>query len=262
MQNDLLVNDNEGILEITFNRPERKNAISRNMFEELLGILEKNIYKSNLKALFLSGSGDAFSAGGDVKDMAANTENISLQEKTQNLRRIMEISKIIYNSPVPTVAVINGVAAGAGFALSLACDFRISTELGKFTTAFSKVGFSGDFGVSFFLSKIVGTSKAKELLFFSDVIDAKNAFQLGIINYLIESNNQQEFINEIKNKFKKLAPIAIKYIKKNIINFDTGNFEKYLEDEALYQMICSETEDHKNAVKAFVNKEKMKFQGK
>ena len=262
MKNDLLINNSNGILDITFNRPDRKNAISRSMFEELLEVLEKNIYNSNLRAIFLSGSGDSFSAGGDVKDMASREDPSTLQEKTDALRKLMEISRMLYTSPVPTVAVIDGVAAGAGFALSLACDFIISTELGKFTTAFSKVGFSGDFGISYFLSKTVGLSKAKELLFFSEVLSAHDAEKLGIINYLIDSKSKEVFINDIKNKFKLMPPIAIKYMKKNLNNVDLGNLEKALDQEALYQMICSDTDDHKNAVKAFVNKEKVIFKGK
>ena len=116
MNSDLIINNNEGILEITFNRPERKNAISRAMFEKILETLKLNIHNKNLRAIFISGSGDAFSAGGDVKDMATKKDLDSLQEKTQTLRNLMEISKILYTSPVPTVAVVNGVAAGAGLA--------------------------------------------------------------------------------------------------------------------------------------------------
>jgi 2-(1,2-epoxy-1,2-dihydrophenyl)acetyl-CoA isomerase len=174
----------------------------------------------------------------------------------------MEISKILYTSPVPTVAIVNGVAAGAGLALSLSCDFRISTEHGKFTTAFSKVGFSGDFGISYFLSKLVGVSKAKELLYFSDVIDGTKALSLGIVNFLIDSNEIKNYSDSLKNKFKNMPPIAIKYMKKNLNNTDYENLETCLDQEALYQMICSETEDHKNAVLAFVNKEKVAFKGK
>ena len=262
MSSDLIINNNEGILEITFNRPERKNAISRAMFEKILETLKLNIHNKNLRAIFISGSGDAFSAGGDVKDMATKKDLDSLQEKTQTLRNLMEISKILYTSPVPTVAVVNGVAAGAGLALSLSCDFRISTEHGKFTTAFSKVGFSGDFGISYFLSKLVGISKAKELLYFSDVIDGTKALSLGIVNFLIDSNEIKSYTDSLKNKFNNMPPIAIKYMKKNLNNTDYENLETCLDQEALYQMICSETEDHKNAVLAFVNKEKVVFKGK
>ncbi len=261
MQKDLITKITDGILEITFNRPERKNAISRDMFEILLKNLEKNINNNNLRALFISGSGDAFSAGGDVKDMASREDESSLTAKTESLKKLISISEIIYTSPIPTVAVIDGVAAGAGLAISLACDFRISTERGKFTTAFSKVGFSGDFGISFFLTKMLGTSKAKELLYFSDIIDSKQALKLGLINFLIESQNKDAFVDDMKSKLKKLPPIAIKYMKKNILNVDIMDIGKSLEQEALYQMICSETEDHKNAVRAFVEKKVIDFKG-
>ena len=262
MTEALLIKNGSDILEIRFNRPERKNAISRDMFEKMLHELEKNILDNNLKAIFLEGTGDCFCAGGDVKDMAASEDYRTLPEKTENLKRLMQISNILYNATVPTVAVINGIAAGAGFALSLACDFRISTELGKFTTAFSKVGFSGDFGITYFLSKIVGISKAKELLFFSDIIDANEAHKLGIVNYLIDAKNKEDFVKQMKNKIKSQAPIAIKFMKKNFRNLELGILEKSLEYEALYQMICSETQDHKNAVEAFVKKEKVVFRGK
>ena len=101
---------------------------------------------------------------------------------------------------------------------------------------------------------MLGTSKAKELLYFSDIIDSKQALKLGLINFLIESQNKDAFVDDMKSKLKKLPPIAIKYMKKNILNVDIMDIGKSLEQEALYQMICSETEDHKNAVRAFVEK--------
>ena len=182
MEKNIIVNENNGILEIVFNRAESKNAINREMFEILLSVLNDAQQNSNLRAIFLSGNGDAFSAGGDVKDMAKDSPSISLQEKTNSLKRIMNISKLLHEGVVPTVAVINGVAAGAGFALALACDIRIASENAIFTTAFSKIGFSGDFGGSYFLSKIIGTAKARELFYFSEMIDANSSKKMGIIN--------------------------------------------------------------------------------
>ena len=164
--------------------------------------------------------------------MASKEDFSTLQEKTQSLKNLMQISKILYTSPVPTVAFINGVAAGAGFAISLSCDLRVSSELGKFTTAFSKVGFSGDFGISYFLSKLVGTSKAKELLYFSDVIDANKANDLGIVNFLISSEEIKTFKNSLKEKFIKMPPIAIKYMKKNLNNVDHESLDTCLDQEA------------------------------
>ena len=132
----------------------------------------------------------------------------------------------------------------------------------NFTTAFSKIGFSGDFGGSYFLTKLVGTAKAKELYYFSEKIDAEKANNLGIINEIHEAADIDEVVKKLKNKFKELPPIAIKYMKKNLNLAVSGDLDLLLDQEALHMMICSETEDHKNAAKAFVKKEKPVFFGK
>ena len=174
----------------------------------------------------------------------------------------MGVSELLYSLPIPSIAIINGPAAGAAFAISLACDLRIATENAKFVTAFAKIGFSGDFGGSYFLTKIVGTAKARELYYLSETIYAQKAKELGIINQLIESDNLDVYVEELKSKFQALPPIAIRFMKKNLNNAELGNLDLSLNDEALYMMICSETEDHKNAAKAFVKKEKVVFKGK
>ena len=262
MTNSLLIKRENDILEIMFNRPESRNAITRDMFEQMLTTLEKCKEDNELRAIFLSGKGEAFSAGGDVKDMATRKDNSSLQEKTNSLRRIMGVSELLYSLPIPTISIINGPAAGAGFAIALACDMRVATENAKFVTAFSKIAFSGDFGGSYFLTKIIGTAKARELFYLSDTIDAKKAHELGIINNLVAANEIGEYVTSLKNKFRNLAPIAVRYMKKNLNIAEVGDLNLSLNQEALHMMICSETEDHKNAAKAFVNKEKVVFKGK
>ena len=262
MSEHILIEKKNNILHIRFNRPDSKNAITRDMFELLLNTLEGCKKDHNLRAIFLTGEGDAFSAGGDVKDMATKEDNSSLEEKTNSLRRIMGVSELLYTLPIPTISIINGAAAGAGFAIALACDMRIATQNAKFVTAFSKIAFSGDFGGSYFLTKIIGTAKARELFYLSEVIDAEKAKNLGIVNNIIDSNEIDEYTVSLKNKFKDLAPIAIKYMKKNLNIAEVGDLNLSLNQEALHMMICSETEDHKNAAKAFVNKEKVVFQGK
>ena len=262
MSEHILIEKKNNILHIRFNRPDSKNAITRDMFELLLNTLEGCKKDHNLRAIFLTGEGDAFSAGGDVKDMATKEDNSSLEEKTNSLRRIMGVSELLYTLPIPTISIINGAAAGAGFAIALACDMRIATQNAKFVTAFSKIAFSGDFGGSYFLTKIIGTAKARELFYLSEVIDAEKAKDLGIVNNIIDSNEIDEYTVSLKNKFKDLAPIAIKYMKKNLNIAEVGDLNLSLNQEALHMMICSETEDHKNAAKACVNKEKVVFKGK
>ena len=262
MNKDILIENKDNILDIKFNRPESRNAITREMFESLLTVLEKCKEDHELRAIFLSGEGDAFSAGGDVKDMASKEDTSSLEEKTNSLRRIMGVSELLYTLPIPTISVINGAAAGAGFSIALACDMRIATENAKFVTAFSKIAFSGDFGGSYFLTKIIGSAKARELFYLSEAIDGKKANDLGIVNSLVNSTEIDDYTKNLKNKFRNLAPIAIKYMKKNLNVAEIGDLNLSLNQEALHMMICSETEDHKNAAKAFVNKEKVVFKGK
>ena len=139
---------------------------------------------------------------------------------------------------------------------------RIATENAKFVTAFSKIAFSGDFGGSYFLTKIIGSAKARELFYLSEAIDGKKANDLGIVNNLVNSTDINDYVKKLKNKFKNLAPIAIKYMKKNLNVAEMGDLNLSLNQEALHMMICSETEDHKNAAKAFVNKQKVVFKGK
>ena len=227
MSEHILIEKKNNILHIKFNRPESKNAITRDMFELLLATLEECKEDHNLRAIFLTGEGDAFSAGGDVKDMATKQDNSSLEEKTNSLRRIMGVSELLYTLPIPTISIINGAAAGAGFAIALACDMRIATQNAKFVTAFSKIAFSGDFGGSYFLTKIIGTAKARELFYLSEVIDAEKAKNLGIVNNIIDSNEIDEYTVSLKNKFKELAPIAIKYMKKNLNIAEVGDLNHH-----------------------------------
>ena len=169
MTNDLIVNKENSILKITFNRPERRNALSHDMLNTLYHELIKAENDSSIRALVLTGSGNAFCAGGDLKDMAErDNEEETTQEKTNNLRRMMEASRILHEMPIPTIAILPGAAAGAGLSLALACDMRIASENAKITTAFAKAGFPGDFGGTFFLTQMIGTARA--IILFSPFI--------------------------------------------------------------------------------------------
>src|SRR5205807_6162677 len=129
--------------------------------------------------------GRAFGAGGDVKRMAEEPVARSTQEDVARLRGRMEVSRLLHEIPKPTIAMVNGPAAGAGLAMALACDLRIASESARFVTAFAKVGFSGDFGGSYFLSKLVGTGKARELYFTAEPLSAAQALALGIVNRVV-----------------------------------------------------------------------------
>jgi 2-(1,2-epoxy-1,2-dihydrophenyl)acetyl-CoA isomerase len=165
IMSELLESIEDGVASLTFNRPERLNALSTPIMDGLLNGLPRLAGDPAVKVVVLTGAGRAFCAGGDVKSMAEGGEERSAAEATTHLRSRMEVSRILHELPKPTIAMINGPAAGAGLALALACDLRIAGTSARLVTAFVRVGFSGDFGGSYFLTRLVGTAKARELYF-------------------------------------------------------------------------------------------------
>jgi len=263
MAEELLVEKNKGILKLTMNRPDRRNALNQAMLDSLYEELSSAENDSSIRVIVLTGAGNAFCAGGDVKDMAEKTDNsITTQENTVKLRHMMETSRILHEIPTPTIALIPGPAAGAGLSLALACDIRIASENAKLTTAFAKVGFPGDFGGTFYLTQMVGTAKARELYFLASILTANQAQELGIINKVTSEEDLEKTSSEIIEQIATGPTTALRYMKKNMNLAEKGNLNQSLDSEALFQTLCRETEDHRNAAKAFVEKKKPIFTGR
>src|SRR5213593_175979 len=184
---DLLEQIKDGVAVLTMNRPERLNAMSRGMLEAMDGALVRLAADPEIGAVVLTGAGKGFCAGGDVKAMAEGAEfsGGSLEERAQQLRARMEVSRWLHEMPKPTIAMVRGAAAGAGLSLAMACDLRVAADGARFATAFARVGYSGDFGGSYFLSQLVGTAKARELYFTADILDAAQALALGLVNRVV-----------------------------------------------------------------------------
>ena len=182
---DLIETIENGIATLTFNRPERLNALSTPIMQGLLDGLPRLAGDPAVKVVILTGAGRAFCAGGDVKSMAEGGEQRSAAEAAAHLRSRMEVSRILHELPKPTIAMINGPAAGAGLALALACDLRIAGTSARLVTAFVKVGFSGDFDGSYFLTRLVGTARARELYFTGRPVAADEAVTLGLVNRVV-----------------------------------------------------------------------------
>ena len=263
MSNDLIVEKNNQTLKLTMNRPERRNALSDDMLNKMLEELNKASFDNSIRAIVLTGSENAFCAGGDVKDMASRDEdaNKNVQQRTRDLRRVMETARLLHQITTPTIALIPGPAAGAGFSLALACDIRIASESAKLTTAFAKVGFPGDFGGSYFLTQMIGTAKARELYYLSEVLSADKALEIGIVNKVIPDNKFFEESDKIVNQIATGPSIAYRYMKTNMNIAELGDLNQSLDNEAMHQTLCRFTEDHKNATKAFVEKKKPLFTG-
>ena len=165
MEQELLESLSEGVVTLTLNRPERLNALSTPIMEGLLEALPRLAQDPAVGVVVLTGAGRAFCSGGDVKSMAEGSAERTAPEAVRQLRGRMEVSRLLHEMPKPTIAMVNGPAAGAGLSLALACDLRVAGQSAGFFTAFAKVGFSGDFGGSYFLTHLVGPAKARELYF-------------------------------------------------------------------------------------------------
>jgi 2-(1,2-epoxy-1,2-dihydrophenyl)acetyl-CoA isomerase len=264
MSDDLLETIVDGVAVLTLNRPERLNAMSGPMLDRLLEALPRLAGDAAAAVVVLTGAGRAFCAGGDVKAMAEGTEmgGVTLEERAQGLRARMEVSRWLHEMPKPTIAMVRGAAAGAGLSLALACDLRIAGDSARFGTAFARVGYSGDFGGSFFLTRLVGTAKARELYFTADLLDATQALALGLVNRVIPDARLEEETLALARRLASGPRVAYRYMKRNLNAAETGTLHDLLDLEAWHHSRCGMTDDHREAAKAFVEKRPPVFTGR
>src|SRR6187399_3631059 len=186
-QNEMVLQKlDQGLLTITMNRPDRRNALNPDMTRGLVEAARRGAEDHEVRAVLLKGAGGTFCVGGDVKSMAEGRAPLGFEAKMANLRRGMEVSRILHQMPKPVVAQVDGAAAGAGLSIALACDLRVASESCKITTAFAKVGLSGDYGGTYFLTQMLGSAKAREMYYLSDRVSAEEALRLGLTNWVCE----------------------------------------------------------------------------
>ena len=266
MSQQLIETFEDGVATLTMNRPEARNALSGEIVDGLLEALPRIAADSKVRALMLTGAGGAFCAGGDVKGFAARpgvgAPGASFESQVHGLRSRMEISRWLHEMPKPTLAVIPGAAAGAGLSMALACDMRIAADSAKMTTAFSKIGASGDFGGSYFLSKLVGAAKARELYFFADVFTGAEAAAMGIVNRAVPAADLAREAGALAKRLASLPTLAIGYIKKNMDMAERASLTETLDAEAIHMVRTLMTEDHKASSIAFVEKRAPVFEGR
>jgi 2-(1,2-epoxy-1,2-dihydrophenyl)acetyl-CoA isomerase len=252
----------DGLVTLTLNRPERLNALATPITEGLLEALPRLAKDPDVGVIILTGAGRAFCAGGDVKSMAEGSAPQNVGEAVQRLRSRMEVSRLLHEIGKPTIAMVNGVAAGAGLSLALACDLRIAAKSARFITAFAKVGFSGDFGGSYFLSKLIGTGKARELYYTAGSLDAAEALAWGVANQVVEDDKLIETTRELALRLARGPRIALGMMKQNFNVAESGTLSELLDLEARHQIETGLTEDHREAARAFVEKRAPVFRGR
>src|SRR3984957_12137232 len=218
---DLLAALDEGVLTLTLNRPEARNAMSRAMNHALARQLAVAALEPNVRCIVLTGAGKGFCAGGDVKGMAASgdgTVGAATIDEAIDRQRVnqRETAGVLFKMPKPTFAALPGPAAGAGLSLALACDLRIMVSTAIMTTAFARVGFSGDYGGTYFMTQLVGAAKARELYFLSERVTAEEALPLGLVNWICASEDLAARTHEIARRLASGPTVAYRYMKENL----------------------------------------------
>src|SRR5205809_3652022 len=234
MTNELLETVKDGVAVLTMNRPDRLNAMSGEMLDAMLASLERLASDPDVGVVVLTGAGRGFCAGGDVKAMAEGREfgGDTMEDKAQGLRAKMETSRWLHEMPKPTIAMVRGAAAGAGLSLAMACDLRVAADGARFATAFARVGYSGDFGGSYFLSQLVGTAKARELYFTADILDAGQALALGLVNRVVPDARLEDETLALARRLASGPRIAYRYMKRNFNAAETAGLAPMLDLEA------------------------------
>ena len=264
---DLLASLDCGVLWLTLNRPEARNAMSGAMNAALQRQLAAAELDPAVKCVVLTGAGKGFCAGGDVKGMAASGDGtvgaFSIDEAIarQRLNQRATAGKL-FKMPKPTLAALPGAAAGAGLSLALACDLRIMASSAIMTTAFARVGFSGDYGGTYFMSQLVGSAKARELYFLSERVSAEEALRLGLTNWVCAPEDLDARTREIALRLAAGPSVAYRYMKENLNRAMAGEVDDCMDLEATHHVHCGQTEDHREATKAFVGKREPVFHGR
>jgi 2-(1,2-epoxy-1,2-dihydrophenyl)acetyl-CoA isomerase len=240
-----------GIATLTINRPERRNAINGETCDELLAALTDIAADASITALILTGAGhQAFCAGGDVKRM----DHIAAQDFDQrvaNLRRWGGITMLLQTMPKITIAMVNGVAAGAGLSLAAACDFRLAARSARFTTAYAKVARSGDFGGTALLSRLLGAARARELYLLGTIIDAPTAESYGLVTKICDDDKLHAETLAFATQLAAGPTTAYGYIKQNLLAAETMPLPDLINLEATNHAKTGATAEHLAAVAAF-----------
>jgi enoyl-CoA hydratase/carnithine racemase len=251
---------------ITLNRPEARNALSDRLTPALRSMIKRCGENPDIGALLITGAGNAFCAGGDVKGMGANRNPkklaMSFDEKVADLQeRQRLLTGALVSVRKPTIAALPGAAAGAGLAIAMACDIRIAAESAFVTTGYLRVGLSGDYGMAWLLTRLVGTSRARELMFTADKVDAKRCEAIGLVNRVVPDANLQEEAFALAKTMAAGPTLALRYMKDNLDEALAFDFATARDHEAERLIRTTLTADHREAVQAFVEKRQPVFRG-
>lgn len=253
----VLVEAREKVWRISLNRPEKKNALNQEMYTELHRILDRVEGSTECRVLILTGSGEAFCAGGDLFELSQLTEELSAIQRRLRLSHLFVTR--LRGLRQPFITAVNGVAVGAGLSLALAGDLVIAADTARFGATFVRVGLVPDMGSIHTLVHLLGTKKAFELCLMGDVIDAREAEKIGLVNRVVENEKLDEVAAQWAERIVQLPSLQIALLKKAIYKADEINFLSEIEDEINLQSLCLMSRDGKEGLRAFLEKRKPDF---
>src|SRR5262249_21650526 len=246
-----------GVVTLTLNRPEKKNAMNVTMFNELLTVFREIDASTADRVLVITGAGDAFCSGADLGERGSDTRH-----STARLHWVADIALALHRIPKPIIAKVNGVAVGAGMNLALGCDLIVASDTARFSEIFARRGLSIDFGGSWLLPRLIGMHRAKELAFFADIILAKEAAELGLVNRVLPPGELDAFVTDWADRLAAGPPIALSLTKRLLTNSFSVTMDGALEAEGMSQSVNTSTEDTAEAIRAFLEKREPRFKGR
>lgn len=257
----------DGVATVTINRPDRMNALTAEVLERLPIELRRAAADAAVRCVVLTGAGDrAFSAGADLAfpgERSPLDPDVGLEESIDALQRNQEVSWLLHTMPKPTIAAINGAAAGASLSMALACDLRIAVEDAVLRTAFAGIGFSGDYGGSYFLTHLVGSGRARELMLLAERVPARDALAMGLVTRVVPRAEFRAAVAAMARQLAEGPPLSYRYMKRNLNLAEAGgHLRDILDLEAEAMMRTGRSEDFLHGTQAFLAKRKPAFRGR
>jgi len=260
LNDTVLYRVDEGVATLTLNRPDRLNAMNEELLEALVAGIERAASDDAVRVVVVTGAGRGFCVGGDLSGGGFSAD-APLQTQIDQLRSAMRSVQILHETPKPAVAAINGPCAGAGLALACACDLRYAARSAKLNTAFLDAGLSGDFGGSWSLTRVVGPARARELYLLPGRFSADDAERNGLVTEACPDESLSERVADVAGRLAAAPPLALARMKANLNDALDVSFSESLDREADRHVRCANTEDHREAARAFMEKRSPVFQG-
>lgn len=259
METVLVARDDDGVVTVTLNRPERKNAIDTQMWDDLTAVFDDVAASRTDRVVVLTGAGDAFCSGADLGD--AGNISPSVARGIWAMRRTARVAIRLHDLPQPAIAAVNGVAVGYGCNLALGCDLVVASEAARFSEIFLRRGLALDGGGSWLLPRLIGLHKAKELAFFSDVLSAAEAKEAGLVNRVVPAADLLAVATEMARRLARQPPAQLSVVKRQLNHSFSMTMAEALEWEAVAQAGLALSADSREAMRAFLDKRDPHFTG-